>query len=359
MSAPRSSGGETGGALITVLFLVVILSFVVLSVSRTASLAAQRAFAARSHGELYWIAVGMEALAASAIRRVSEQTSDAITPDNPLLASVYDLPIEGASAQIAFSDQTRCFNINALSRPAEGPAGGPGVDPEARRELMAFARNVGIAGGEMVQLAAVVADWIDEDDFQEPRGAEDNFYTALPTPYRTGGVPLADVTEIRAMVGVNEEFYRLVSPALCAHPSTSPTPINVNLLTPDHAPLLAAVLGEGVTATDAQNIIAERPPGGYRKIADFEANELVRAARAKSGEAGDRGVRRRPEDAGVENGESGSGDDPGSARLAVTSQYLAARGVVEQGVMSLEFNILFELSGGEVSVVSRRIGRRI
>ncbi len=357
MSGRRLVSGDKGGALITVLFLVVILSFVVLSVSQTASLAAQRAFAVRSHGELYWIAVGMEALAASAIERASEQSSGAMTADNPLLASVYDLPIDGASAQIAFSDQTRCFNVNALSRPSSGPTGEPGVNPEARRELMAFAQIVGIGGGEMDQLTAVVADWTDADDFQEARGAEDNFYTALPTPYRTGGGPLADVTEIRAMVGVNEEFYRLVAPALCAHPSTSSTPVNVNLVTPDQAPLLAAILGEGVSATEAQNIIAERPPGGYQEIAEFEANELVKAARAKTNQQDAEGSARR--EAGAAGGADGETPAGSGGRLAVTSQYLAARGVVEQGVMSLEFNILFELSGGEVSVVSRRIGRRI
>jgi len=347
---------QRGAALITVLFLVVILSFIVLSLGQATTRAAQRAFATRSHSELYWRAIGMEALAQSALE-TALASSTTLTADNPILSSVYDLPIEDARARIGFVDQTACFNVNSLV--TQEASTGASINTASRTEFMSFAEKVGISGAEMDGLVSVIADWIDADDFQETRGAEDNFYTALPTPYRTGAAPLADISEVRAMANVNEEFYRLLNPILCAHPDREQTPINVNLLLPEHAPLLAAVLGPDVAASDAQNIIADRPPSGYESINDFLQIEAVRALQPTTRRPSRRQSSDNGDTQGNTNNVDGGPNAGGSNRLAVTSKYLTARGYIEQGDMSLELNILFMINGTDVTVVSRRIGRRI
>ncbi|MEL7491304.1 MAG: type II secretion system minor pseudopilin GspK [Pseudomonadota bacterium] len=339
---------QSGAALITVLFLVVILSFIVLALGQTTTRAAQRAIATRAHAELYWRAVGLEALAKTALE-AALQESITLTAESPILAAVYDVPMEGANARFGFVDQTTCFNVNSLVR--SEAAAGDSINGQSRAEMMSFAEKVGISGADMDGLVSVIVDWIDADDFQESRGAEDNFYTALPTPYRTGGGILADVSEVRAMANVDEDFYQLLSPILCAHPDNEQTQINVNLLQREHAPLLAAVLGPNVQASDAENIIQERPPSGYEDINDFFQQEAVRAVQTSP-----RGANNNNRGA---NGQNGGGEGPaGGGRLAVTSKYLTARGVVEQSGMSLELNILFKLDGPEATVVSRRIGRR-
>jgi len=355
MSRKDDHHTERGGALITVLFLVVILSFLILSISQTATLASQRAFASRAHTELYWRTVGLEALAKSAAKTALEQLDGAaLTSENPLFATVYNLPMDGATAQLAFTDNTRCLNLNSFAQTGAARSNSS-VNEVAQKELVDLAEVLSISNVDIEGLVSVAADWIDADDFQNSRGAEDNFYTALPTPYRTSGTPLADVTELRAMSGVDAELYRQLSPFLCAYPEKISTPVNVNLLTPSDAPLLAAVLG-GKSLADAQNIIASRPPGGYEKINDFESSAGVKVGQGN--------LNQKIENQDGQKGNSAvSGGPRGNSnkqpRLAVTSRYLAARGVIEQGEMSLELNIIFQITGTDVEVISRRLGRRI
>lgn len=347
---------ETGGALVTVLFLVTILSFLVLSISQTTILAAERSFASRNHGEIYWRLVGVEALAKSALERAMEE-QESLTLENPLLTTVYDLPLTEGTAQLAFSDQTRCINLNALSDPVDGSEENPrGASKEATaQELQAFGQLVGWNLADVSRLISVVTDWVDADDFQEADGAEDVFYTALPTPYRTGAGPLADVSEVRAMAGIGAAFFQQIFPIVCTHEASIATPVNVNLLTPDDAPFLAAVLGEVATIRDAQEIIAARPPGGYGNIADFLSGEVITDVRQRQSTNDD--------DNGSNSDVSGENDDQESSneggRFSVNSKYLQARAVVEQGGSVFELNLVFLVDGDRAMVVSRRIGRLI
>ena len=321
-SQPNTLSDQKGGALITVLILVVILSFLVLSISQLITHSSKRAIASRSYSEIYWRAVGMEALAKQAINRALELSENApLTPDNPLFATVYVIPMEGASAQLAFVDDTRCLNLNSFVNPESSSSSN--INPLVRTELGALAETLALSGADVEGLMSAVVDWIDPDDFQESRGAEDNFYTALPTPYRSGAGPVVAVSELRAMAGVTSDLYRQLSPFLCAHPEAAPTEVNVNHLTPSDAPLLAAVLGDK-SVVEAQNIIASRPPGGYQDVNEFYSSSGIAA--------------------------------PAEARLGVQSQYITANGIVQQGEISLELTIYFSISGTTVAVMSRRIG---
>ena len=184
-------------------------------------------------------------------------------------------------------------------------------------------------------MASIIADWVDADNFQEPGGAEDNVYTALPTPYRTGGVLLGDVSEIRAMLEVGADLYKQLSPLLCARPQTSPLKVNVNMLTKDDAPLVSAIFGEGLNGFEAEELIASVPPGGYGDLSDFILDPSVQAASDR-----------------IEL------EDLVEQRFDVNSSYIAMRGVIDANGGVLELTILFKVDGENVEVVSRRIGRR-
>ena len=318
----KSSSSQKGGALITVLILVVILSFLVLSISQLATLATKRAIASRNHSEIYWRAVGIEALAQSAINTALAQSENAaLSADSPLFATVYNLPMEGAIASLAFADDTRCLNLNSFLNPQSSSTSN--INPQVREELSALAETLALSGADVEAFMSAAVDWIDPDDFQEARGAEDSFYTALPTPYRSGAGPIAAVSELRAMAGVTADLYRQLSPYLCAHPETTPTEVNVNHLTPEDAPLLAAILG-GKSLAEAQNTIASLPPGGYQDINEFYSSLSIAV--------------------------------PSETRLGVQSKYITAKGSILQGEISLELTIYFSINGTSASVMSRRIG---
>ena len=57
----------------------------------------------------------------------------------------------------------------------------------------------------MRAIADALTDWLDADTTALPLGAEDGAYAGLAQPYRTGGVMLAEVSELRAVKGVDAD----------------------------------------------------------------------------------------------------------------------------------------------------------
>lgn len=114
-------------------------------------------------------------------------------------------------------------------------------------------------------LGQALADWLDED--QEPRfpgGAEDREYLRRDPPYRTADRLLTDTGEIRLVAGFNApEFGRCLEPLLSALPQA--TALNVNSAP---APLLQG-LSEQLDIRDAEQLVAQRPPGGWAEVDKF------------------------------------------------------------------------------------------
>src|SRR3546814_2702054 len=58
-------------------------------------------------------------------------------------------------------------------------------------------------------------------------------------------------------------------PGICALPTSDLSPINVNTLRPDQAPLIAMLAPEQLSIGDARRAIAARPLRGYDSVEDF------------------------------------------------------------------------------------------
>jgi general secretion pathway protein K len=120
-------------------------------------------------------------------------------------------------------------------------------------------------------VADSLTDWLDADTTPSPLGAEDGAYAGLATAYRTGGAMLAEVRELRAVKGVDAETYRRLRPFLCALPTSRLSPLNVNTLTLEQAPLLTMLTNGAVGAQQARAVIASRPREGWADAAAFWA----------------------------------------------------------------------------------------
>lgn len=329
MTTAMGARGQAGAALIVVLLLVATLSFIALAISERTVLAASRSANVRLGSELFWQAAGAEALARRAIEAAMKATPGKLSSDNPLVAAPIEVPFEGGSATMTVADRTRCFNLNSLVRVDEN--GEDSANEAAARELAELLAAGDAGAADATALAAAVTDWIDTNGFQEPRGAEDGFYTALPTPYRSGGALLADITELRAIAGVDRVLYGLVRPFLCANPNSAPSIPNLNMLTVADAPLLVAILAGKKTLTEAQDIVNARPPGGYDSTDIFWASNAF---------------------AGVEL------SDATKARVGTFSRYLEVNAAMKYYGASLDLNLMFEVNGeGRARLIARRFGR--
>ncbi len=258
---------QKGAALVIVLMLIATLSFIVLSLAQHTALAAQRGRNANMRHEFLWLAFGAEAYGVGAIEAAVEAGDGRMTLQSPLLADIFDVPLAEGVNEIRISDHTGCFNVNSLAH--AGANGATTLNRDAKAEFMALAEALNVSKGKATEIVSAMIDWIDTNQQTELGGAEDGLYTALRLPYRTGGVPIADISEIRAMKGVSKETFGLLRPFICALPSDAPSRINVNLLTTDHAPLLVSLLRGGISTIDALNIIEARPVDGYRTEQSF------------------------------------------------------------------------------------------
>jgi general secretion pathway protein K len=119
------------------------------------------------------------------------------------------------------------------------------------------------------RIAQAAADWVDSDQNRNREGAEDSEYRRAEQGYMPGNTLFADVSELRAVSGVTPEVYDRIRPWLCALPTTELSPINVNTLLVDQAPLIAMLAPDTISIAAAQRAIAERPASGWNSLADF------------------------------------------------------------------------------------------
>ena len=205
-----------GMALLTVLLMVAVMAAVAAAVLDDVRFSLRRATNADQMGQAQWYAIGAEALARKRLARLARQ-NPARTPFQPEwngrpLAFPTD---EGGAMSAVIRDGQACFNLNGVVQ------GGPGTwvaRPRAAAQLVALGRAVGLDEGRMRAVAEALTDWIDSDSTALPRGAEDAAYAAMPRPYRTSGTLLTEVSELRAVKGVDAEVYARLRPHLCALP---------------------------------------------------------------------------------------------------------------------------------------------
>lgn len=255
-------------ALLTVLLLVAVMSVVAVAVLDDVRFSVRRATNVESQSQAQWYAAGAETLARAQITRLLA-ASPSRTPLQPEWnGRTLSFPIDGGTITATVSDGQACFNLNSLVL-------GVGEDLTARplgaAQFRALGRAVGVPASRMQAVADALTDWLDADVAALPLGAEDGAYAGLATPYRTAGVMLAEVSELRAVKGVDAETYRRLRPLVCALPTSRLSPLNVNTLTPEQAPLLTMLTDGALAPERARAVIASRPRTGWRSADAFWA----------------------------------------------------------------------------------------
>lgn len=262
----RGAKNREGMALLTVLLLVAVMSVVAVAVLDDVRFSVRRATNAETQAQAQWYASGAEALARRQVARLMT-AGPARTPLRPEWnGRRLDFPIDDGSISAVVTDGQACFNLNSL---VEGVGEDLMARPLGTAQFLALGRAVGAPDSRMRAVADALTDWLDADNVARPLGAEDGAYAGLATPYRTGGVMLAEVSELRAVKGVDADLYRRLRPYVCALPTSRPSPLNVNTLTPEQAPLLMMLTGNALDLQGARAVIARRPRAGWPDAAAF------------------------------------------------------------------------------------------
>jgi general secretion pathway protein K len=264
----RAPDREKGAALLAVLLLVAVTGAI--AAAAMEGLALSRAAAANSaaldQGRAF--ADGVEQLALLTIDDLIAQDPERTTLAGGWNGAVRDIPMPGGGmAQVRVTDGGNCFNVNSV---ADGrPATGLTRRPSGVLQFAGLMMALGVPEADARRIAEAAADWVDSDNVPGPGGAEDSTYLAAPRPHRTGNTLFADAGEVRALAGMTGEIYARLRPWLCALPVTDLSPININTLGQQQAPLLAMLAPGQIDVAAARRVLARRPEGGWSNQIEF------------------------------------------------------------------------------------------
>ncbi|AYC33511.1 general secretion pathway protein GspK [Pseudomonas cavernae] len=248
---------QQGVALITVLLVVAVVTVV------CAGLIARQQLAIRSSANLLGVrqawhyAQGGELLAKAMLLRDLRQGDPRTPVDHlgepwarPLAAFPLD---EGGELRVRIEDPSGRFNLNSLVR-----------QQQANLQAVAQFRRLLLHLGIEKPYAERLQDWLDADqEISGENGAEDNQYLLAQPPYRAANRQLADVSELRLMLEMNEVDYRRLLPYVSVLPEDAK--LNVNTA----SAVVLACMADNLSPGVAESLVAARGAQGYRSVEEF------------------------------------------------------------------------------------------
>ena len=210
-----------------------------------------------------------ESIAAARIEDLVARDAAQTTLAGDWLGKPQSLPIPIGSATATLRDAGNCFNLNSLVTESEGRylANATGM-----AQMVSLLVVLGTDENGARAVAAAAADWADSDMTPVANGVEDEGYRAATAPYLAANRPYAHPSELRAVKGVTPAVYAKLQDWICALPDFVMSPLNVNTLLPEQAPLLAMLFAPGqMNLTAARSYLAKRPSNGYGSLIRFWA----------------------------------------------------------------------------------------
>jgi len=245
--------GSRGVALLTVMFIMMLLTTLVVYMVEDEHLAIRRVSNQQEAEQAFQTAVYAEQWA----RRVLDEDRRDNDTDHPGEVWSSEAPAPDAAGQgsltVAVADLQGRFNLNNLA---------PGRDevwyPFFQRLLAVLELDPG--------LADAVVDWLDPDiNVSGHNGAEDAEYMLKTPAYRAANRPLAHVDELAWVQGMTGEALRALRPHVAALPAAS-VPVNVNTASPE---LIRALGPDILDAGSAESLVAGRGEEGYASVNGF------------------------------------------------------------------------------------------
>ena len=258
-----------GMALITVLFILTLMTVTVAWLSEEVLLSLRRTENIRDSGQAWQMVTGSEAWAVSVLGLDARQskTDHAAEAWNNLGQGVH---IEHGKLSTSIEDVQGRFNLNNLIDESIIVAPSADKEPPTRVWTEAFKRLL-ISLDLNPRLSDAVLDWLDADqNVRGSSGAEDADYLNLDPPYRAANRSFSDVSELSQVKGFDKEILVKLSPFLSALPYTG---VRININTAPAA--LLRILGKNLlTVDESKTLISDRPLEGYT-VASFLQHDMM------------------------------------------------------------------------------------
>lgn len=269
---PKKS--ERGAALLSVLLMVAVLAVIAATTLDRLALSTKLSGNGNALAQARMFSYAAESIAAARIEDLIARDAAQTTLAGGWLGKEQILPIPVGSATATVRDAGNCFNLNSLVTEVEGSYQTSATGQDQFTSLMVV---LGINENSARPVAAAAADWADSDTTALQNGAEDDAYRGAANAYLAANRLYAHPSELRAVKGVTPAIYAKLRGWICALPEAELSPLNVNTLLPEQAPLLAMLFPPNkLGPTAARSHLAKRPASGYGSLIRFwEAPELA------------------------------------------------------------------------------------
>lgn len=265
---------ERGAALLSVLLMVAVLAVIAATTLDRLSLSSRLSANGNALAQARMFTYAAEAIAAARIEDLVARDAAQTTLAGDWLGKQQTIPIPIGSATATVRDAGNCFNLNSLVTETEGQYLASATGQDQMTSLMVV---LGTNENAARAVAAAAADWADSNITPLSNGVEDDAYRSAVTPYLAANRPFAHPSELRAVKGISPAIYAKLKGWICALPEPVLSPLNVNTLLPEQAPLLAMLFPPGkMNLATARSYLAKRPSSGYGSLIRFwAAPELV------------------------------------------------------------------------------------
>jgi len=254
---------ERGAALLSVLLLVAVMAVIAAVMLERLNLATRLAVNSQAMAQARLYALSAENIVASRLGAlVAIDRSRTVDPGG-MLDRETPLPLSRGSVTVTVTDRGNCFNVNSL---VSGDGERTRLNLPALQQLRRLMDSLQVPVQSAIIISDSLADWIDADQDPQVNGAEDSYYQSLPVPYRTPGRRIVDLSELRAVRGMDEPTYQRLRPWLCALPGGERAVINLNTLRPDQARLVTALAPGTLSAAQVHGLLAGRPANGWSTL---------------------------------------------------------------------------------------------
>lgn len=190
----RDRLNERGVILIALLWILMALTVIALSFSRESFVEVAVARNSRDMADAYYVArAGMAAAIYQLIeKRVKPRVVGLeIAEPDPLDMGSYSGSFAGGTFHVDIQDESGKISLHTVTE----------------EQLRALLDALEIERGDRDVILDSMMDWRDVDTLHRPNGAEDQFYQALPRPYKAKNGRMETVEEMLLVRGISREYF--------------------------------------------------------------------------------------------------------------------------------------------------------
>lgn len=263
---------QQGVALITIMLIVAVATILAVRMASDQNLAVHRAASLFNNAQAMEYAYGGEELARQILFASFKKEPTRTTLSQDWASDALDYDYDQGHIQLRIIDLQSRLNVNDLAASST-------VGLAVKGYFVGLFTHLGI---EPMFLDRIV-DWVDADQARQPMGAEDYNYLGLDPPYRAANRPMADITELRLLLGMDSKHFVTIAPYLAVLPEAAST-VNVNTAP---AEVLQAI-APGLGSDQAESIVSARSTqeGGFDTQQAFVQDVLRQSSASRINVAG-------------------------------------------------------------------------